>query len=440
MGRIADITARLGLDSSGFKNGLTKSKANVKSFVSSATRSFALLAGAAGFGMLTRSAIESANAIGDMADRLGIASDELQDFVNAGKQANIDQKVSSMGLQRFTRRVAEAQNGTGELKTTLERYGIAVKNMDGTNRTARAVLGDLADAMKNAKTGGERLAIAFKAFDTEGADLVRILGQGKDAFEEFVTTGNDQFGKFDKGAIENLRNAKTEIDKFKSKMTIMAGEVIAVVVPAMRFLVEALGVVGDAFGTAANHAFSFKSFMVSIAKDPRGIKDNYREMWRQMRKDNESFDKGASDRAVKAKDAWKKLNGDMVNISKGAGKEIEKSGVGGTDSTGGTTSGSATSGGPMGLGIERGEFEARNPFLRRQMKARNAHLTLNEKLRTQAMTGESAGITDDLIQSARGNITAPSGQVAQTSMADSQSLTNIATDMKTVATELTRTQ
>lgn len=431
-----EIRASIGLDTTAFQRGMAKTQKSVNKFASNALRKFGAVAGAAGMGLLARRALDTANAIGDMSDRLGIATDELQDFINAGKLFNINQKVSSMGLQRFTRRVAEAQNGTGELKTTLEKYGIAVKNTDGTNRTARAVLGDLAEAMKGATTGGERLAIAFKAFDTEGADLVRILGQGKEAFEDFVRSGNEQFGKFDEGAIKTLRDAQTEIDKFTSKMTIMAGEIISVIIPALQLLGEGLGIVRDAFATKTVQTGSIKSFFKSIATDPKNIKDNYKKMWFELRQLDDMFEKGREGRAAKAKKSWADLNGDMVKTSKKAAMEISKSGVGGTD-TGGTGGGSSSkAGAARGLNIERGEFEARNDFLRRRMKARNAHLTLNEKLRTQAMTGESAGITDALVLAAQGGGASANPEATATATAT----LSIAETNKVIAEELTRTK
>ena len=86
-------------------------------------------------------------------------------------------------MQRYVRRLAEAQAGTGELKGILEEYNIEVRNTDGTNKDAMVVLGELADIMKGNTSQADNLRIAFKAFDSEGADLVRILDAGADGFE-----------------------------------------------------------------------------------------------------------------------------------------------------------------------------------------------------------------------------------------------------------------
>ena len=78
-------------------------------------------------------------------------------------------------MQRYVRRLAEAQAGTGELKGILEEYNIEVRNTDGTNKDAMVVLGELADIMKGNTSQADNLRIAFKAFDSEGADLVRTV-------------------------------------------------------------------------------------------------------------------------------------------------------------------------------------------------------------------------------------------------------------------------
>lgn len=184
-------------------------------------------AGVGGLGSFITASISTANAIGRASHRLGLSVSEFQDFTNAAKAADIQTNVTEMGLQRFTRRLGEAQQGGGELLGTLQKYNIALRNSDGTARSATDVMGDLAEVIKNAESPAERLRIAFKAFDSEGADLVRILDQGREGLKEFVQTGNQEFGKFESGTVASLSRADAAIRKFKSKATIRVGELIA---------------------------------------------------------------------------------------------------------------------------------------------------------------------------------------------------------------------
>ena len=83
--------------------------------------------------------------------------------------------------------------------------------------------------------------------------------------------------------------------------------------------------------------------------------------------------------------------------------------------------GKSEEGGARGTNIEQGEFEARNDFLRRREKARVSDRTLQDKLRQQAQTGESAGITDQLVLAAQGGGTSanPAAQLSEKAATES---------------------
>lgn len=137
-------------------------------------------------GGLQRLTTEISNT-GKTARKLGVGVELLQEMRFAAELTGVAQSALDMGLQRFTRRLAEAAQGGGELKGVLEQYNIQLRNADGTTRSNVEVLGDLAEVIKNTQNPAEQLRIAFKAFDSEGAALVNTLRGGKaglDAFRE----------------------------------------------------------------------------------------------------------------------------------------------------------------------------------------------------------------------------------------------------------------
>lgn len=145
---------------------------------------FALGLSAAGILQFARHSIQSADALAKTADKLGLNINLLQELRFAAQRTGVEQGTLDMAMQRFTRRVAEAAQGSGELKDTLIAYGIAVRDANGQARSTEAVLNDLANAIKNASSDGERLRIAFKAFDSEGAALVNTLKNGSAGLNE----------------------------------------------------------------------------------------------------------------------------------------------------------------------------------------------------------------------------------------------------------------
>jgi|GEM_PF-2124564 len=142
-------------------------------------------AGPAALGALIKKSIDYADQTAKTADKIGISTDALQEYRFAASLAGVDTKALDMGMQRFNRRVAEVAQGTGELKSTLDAYGIAVRDAEGRSRSSEDVLNDLADTIMNAESQQEQLRIAFKAFDSEGAAIVNMLKRGSAGLDEY---------------------------------------------------------------------------------------------------------------------------------------------------------------------------------------------------------------------------------------------------------------
>lgn len=220
------LTARMGLDTDGYARDLKKAEGITGRAAKRMAGMFAGVLSVAGIVALGKSAMEMADRIGNAADRLGITTDAVQDFINAARAAGIEMGVAEMALQRWTRRLAEAQQGKGELVGILSQYNIQLRDANGKARDGASVLRDYANAVKGAESKQEQLRMAFKAFDSEGADLVRILKDGAEGLDEFTRIGNEKFGKFTENATRELQAAKLEVEAFKDSLTIDFGNII----------------------------------------------------------------------------------------------------------------------------------------------------------------------------------------------------------------------
>ena len=137
-----------------------------------------------GLAALVDRSISAANAIGKTADTIGVGVEALQELRFAAKASGVEQQTLDMALQRFTRRAAEAAQGTGEAKDALAQIGIALRDQGGNLRSSEDLLGDVADAFARIEDPAERLRLAFKLFDSEGVALVNLLSDGGGALEE----------------------------------------------------------------------------------------------------------------------------------------------------------------------------------------------------------------------------------------------------------------
>ena len=165
--------------------------------------------GAAQLGRAVRTAVADLGHLSDQAEKLGLSTTQLQEFRFAAAEVGVSITAADVAMQRFTRRVGEARQGSGELKAILEQYNIALVDNLGKTRPAIEVLGDLADKIEEAGESGEQLRIAFKAFDTEGVQLVNALRKGRKGLEDFSKKAHDAGAVLD----EDLIRKADEFDK-----------------------------------------------------------------------------------------------------------------------------------------------------------------------------------------------------------------------------------
>ena len=104
-----------------------------------------------GLGALIDRSISAADAIGKTADKIGVGVEALQELRFAAKASGVEQQTLDMALQRFTRRAAEAAQGTGEAKDALAQMGIALRDQSGNLRSSEDLLGDVADAFARSR-------------------------------------------------------------------------------------------------------------------------------------------------------------------------------------------------------------------------------------------------------------------------------------------------
>ena len=118
------------------------------------------------------------------ARKLGLAANDLVALQLAGSQlAGMAGGAVSMALQRMTRRLAEAAAGTGEAKAAILELGLSAQQLNqmGPAEAFKAI----ADAIAKVPNDADKLRLAFKLFDSEGAALVNVLREGWSTVDEF---------------------------------------------------------------------------------------------------------------------------------------------------------------------------------------------------------------------------------------------------------------
>lgn len=183
--------------------------------------------------------------LNDEATKLGLSVEKLQELGVIAMQNGSDIATMNDGLEQFTKRLGEAQAGSGSLLEILVSYGVAVKDANGQNRSTIDVLNDLSNILASVKDRTEQTRIATEAFGRSGADLIQALSQGSaalermgqdaqaaglimdqgliekaaqfdDAWKKVTYWGGVRFKSFAVEAVESLRYVGEELDNFVS--------------------------------------------------------------------------------------------------------------------------------------------------------------------------------------------------------------------------------
>lgn len=138
-----------------------------------------------------RGAIEYADTLAKTAAKVGVTVEELQRLRFAATQSGVDIRTLDMGLQRFSRRVGEVANGSGELYKVWQQLGIELRNQDGSMRSTAELFADYADAVKNADSAQAQLLLTFKAVDSEAAGIVNLFRKGSEGIEQYANKSDE---------------------------------------------------------------------------------------------------------------------------------------------------------------------------------------------------------------------------------------------------------
>ena len=196
------------------------------------------VAGITGFGLLVKRSLSTSDALVKTASKIGTTADALAGLRFAAELTGVATNTMDMALQRFTRRTAEAAMGTGEAKAAIKELGIDAQKLNRMPLDERMLV--LADAFAEVENESDRLRLAFKLFDSEGAALVNTLAQGREGLAEMLGDAKALGLGLSRDAAKGVEKANDEFTKLGSLFTGVTRQVTAALAPAIGFLTDTL--------------------------------------------------------------------------------------------------------------------------------------------------------------------------------------------------------
>lgn len=144
--------------------------------------SLAAVAGATAMGYLVRSTVDSIDQVGKLSDRLGASTEALSQYKHVANLSGVSFNTLTMGLQRMTRRVSEAAQGTGEARGALAELNLSATDLAKLKPEQQFEV--IADAINKVGSQSDKVRLAMKLFDSGGVSLLQTMTRGAAGIRE----------------------------------------------------------------------------------------------------------------------------------------------------------------------------------------------------------------------------------------------------------------
>lgn len=218
------------------------------------------LAGALSVGMFAgaiRDAIETADALNDMARKTGVAVETLGGLQYAFSMAGVSSETLEKSLVKLSANMAEAAGGNKELNAAFQAIGVSVRDASGHLKSADAMLLDLADRFAELEDSPEKTALALKAMGKAGADLISGLDDGSEKIREAIAE-YQRYG----GVTTEVAQAADAFNDTVARIQLMFGALFRTIASA---ILPTLQTLANQFADTKNTAEGFSVVAQGVA-------------------------------------------------------------------------------------------------------------------------------------------------------------------------------
>lgn len=149
--------------------------------------------GAAGAALVstTLDTASLADELNTLSSITSMSTDSLQEWNYASEILDVSTETVSGSMQRLTRSMSSAQEGTGAAAEAFAELGVAVTDEAGNLRSTEDVFWDTVEALGNIDNEAERDAAAMAVLGRSARDLNPLIESGRDGFEALAAEAHE---------------------------------------------------------------------------------------------------------------------------------------------------------------------------------------------------------------------------------------------------------
>lgn len=192
-----------------------------------------------GLGLMAKQAIDAADNLGKMAQKVGVSVESLSALEYAGKLSDVSLEQLGTGLKKLSVNLNEvATNADGDAAAAFKAIGVSVKDAAGNLRNADDVFADVAEAFAGMKDGAGKTALAVQIFGKAGADLIPMLNAGAKGLAEMRSEAEALGLVFTGDAAKQAEAFNDNLTRLAESSRGFGNEVATIVLPTLSQLAQ----------------------------------------------------------------------------------------------------------------------------------------------------------------------------------------------------------
>lgn len=126
-----------------------------------------------GMAGMAKQALETADAVGKLAQKTGLTAETISVYAFAAKTADVEQEALNASMIKFTRTMNEVEAGTSSATSAVTQLFGSANALD--DLTMDEKLRKVTDALSKLEPGSRKTALAIQFFGKQGADLIPLI-------------------------------------------------------------------------------------------------------------------------------------------------------------------------------------------------------------------------------------------------------------------------
>lgn len=139
----------------------------------------------------TKGGASYADEVGTMAAKTGLAVEQIQELMYMSELVDVSLETMTGSMTKLEKSMASASKGSGAAADAFKRFGIQVKNDDGTYRKLTSVFNDVIAALAGVDDEIERDNIAMTLFGKSAKELNPLIKTSKEDLEKFTQAAHE---------------------------------------------------------------------------------------------------------------------------------------------------------------------------------------------------------------------------------------------------------